>query len=159
MREDYYSNTEADAGRAARALDESYDNDGYDPGDGDQSGPAKPRTLADDVRWELLCSGALGTWRRVDVRMTAEGVCAFPLADGDNADKITAWLARSNHQTQVLDHNGRPFMYVRRDPDYVAPARVESTDPWQAGSSVEPDPFWRQDVADKAAEHAARRTA
>lgn len=114
MRDDYYTNTEADAAAFERGRGDAdyYDND--DEGD-DPGYFTAPRVTGDPlvnaVNTALIWSGALcGRWTPGDIVRTAEGVVAFALAPVEAAEFVSDCLAREGFETMLVE--GR--MYVRR---------------------------------------------
>lgn len=117
MREDYYTNTEADAGSYERGRGDvdHYETDGYDEAAEQGYGAGAPRVtgnpLVNAVNSALVWSAALpGRWVPEDIAQTAPGVVAFTLLPGDDPAKVDEVLAREGFETMVAE--GR--LFIRR---------------------------------------------
>lgn len=159
MRRDTGSRTEADAGRwEAAHADRDDDRPTRSELLADEYGAGvtpRRKSLVDEVRSAIVWSGAARTTTR-DVRMTAAGVAAFPVVDGDDVDKLVAWFGYEGLDTRVVEHDGTQWMYARHGEKLAHPA------PWApAATATQLDPWQAQDEADKGAERAteSRETA
>lgn len=109
---DHYSNDPETAAALARMDGDADHYENPDTEDVFPTGttPVSRNRLVADVESALMWSGVLSARWRAGVEQTAPGVVAFPLADTDDTDAVTAVLTREGYETITRDG----LLYVRQ---------------------------------------------